>query len=88
MELVKQYKLTTPANAQAEAAGAQQIVFFPRADAPDTFVWRTNDPWFTKAVFGSREVNFNWYATWMARDRIVIMTMDKAKTTAGNPLVN
>lgn len=88
MELVKQYKLTTPANAQAEAAGAQQIVFFPRADAPDTFVWRTNDPWFTKAVFGSREVNFNWYATWMARDRIVIMTMDKAKTTAGKPLVN
>ena len=58
MELVKQYKLTTPANAQAEAAGAQQIVLFPRADAPDTFVWRTNDPWFTKAVFGSREVNF------------------------------
>ena len=44
MELVKQYKLTTPANAQAEAAGAQQIVLFPRADAPDTFVWRTNDP--------------------------------------------
>jgi 4-amino-4-deoxy-L-arabinose transferase-like glycosyltransferase len=87
MALVKEQKLQIPPNAQAEAAGAQQIVFFPRADAPDGFGWRSNDPWFTKAIFGPREVNFNWYTAWMAHDRIVVMTMEKAKTTAGQPLV-
>ena len=87
MAFAKAKKYPIPPNAQAEGKGADQIVFFPRADAPDTFVWRTNDPWFTKAVFGPREVNFNWYSTWMARDRIVIMTTNKAKTTTGAPLV-
>jgi hypothetical protein len=75
--IATQQHLAVPPNAHAET-GIEQVVFFPRAEAPDIFGWKTNDPWFTKAVFGPREVNFNWYSGWMGPDRVVIMTKDKA----------
>ena len=79
ISLAQQQQLPLPPNAQAQA-DAQQVVFFPRAEAADTYHWATNDPWLTKAVFGPREVNFNWYATWAGPDRVVIMAADKAKS--------
>jgi len=56
-----------------------QVVFFPQAEGPDPWHMKTNDPWMTKAVFGPREINFGWYATWTGRDRVVVMTAAKAK---------
>ena len=37
----------------------------------------------TRAIFGPREVNFNWYSTWdSGRDRVVVMTSKKAKAAS------
>ena len=60
--------------------------FFAQAEGPDGFTWMTNDSFLTKAVFGTLEVNFNWYSGWAGRDRVVILTMPKAKET-GAPVV-
>jgi hypothetical protein len=56
-----------------------QVVFFAQAEGPDSWHMKTNDPFMTTAVFGQREVNFGWYATWTGRDRVVAMTAAKAK---------
>ena len=71
--------LALPPNAKVES-GADQVIFFPLAEGPDPWHSKTNDPWLTKAVFGPREINFNWYSTWLGHDRVVVMTMAKAKT--------
>ena len=75
-----------PANAIA-AGPADDVVFVPIAEGPNGRRWTTNDPWLTEAVFGPREMNFNWYSTWEGRDRIVVMTVDKARA-AGVQLAN
>jgi 4-amino-4-deoxy-L-arabinose transferase-like glycosyltransferase len=80
--LAMQQKLPMPPNARA-APGAEQVVFFPRAEGTDVFHWQANDPWLTKAIFGPREINFNWYSTWEGPDRVVVMTTEKAKAAAG-----
>jgi len=56
-----------------------QVVFFAEAEGPDSWHMKTNDPFMTTAIFGSREVDFGWYATWTGRDRVVVMTSAKAK---------
>ena len=71
-------QLPLPPNARAET-GADYIVFFLRAEGGDVFERRSNDPWLFKTVFGPRDVNLNWYSTWDASDRVVVMTMAKAK---------
>ena len=30
-------------------------------------------------MFGPREVNFNYYSTWRGSDRVVVMTIEKAR---------
>jgi hypothetical protein len=76
--IAKAQKFPIPANAQAET-GADQMVLFLRAEGGDLFARRTNDPWLFKAVFGPHDVNLNWYSTWNASDRVVVMTVEKAK---------
>jgi hypothetical protein len=73
-----------PVNAHG-GPDAQAVVFFARAEGPDPTRWTVNDPWLTEAVFGPREVNFNWYSNWEGHDRVVVMTIDKARD-AGVPL--
>ncbi len=73
-----------PTNVVSGSAGTE-VVFFGIAEGPGSWYFQTNDPWLTKAVFGPREVNFNWYAGWMGRDHLVVMTLDKARAT-GVPL--
>ena len=70
-----------------DAGPADDVVFFPIAEGPNGRRWTTNDPWLTEAVFGPREMNFNWYSTWEGRDRIVVMTVQKARA-AGVQLAN
>ena len=36
-------------------------------------------------MFGPREINFHYYSTWEGYDRVVVMTMEKARA-AGAPL--
>lgn len=72
-----------PANAtQAEA---DEVVFFAKSEGGAPNRWTVNDPWLTRAVFGPREINFNYYSNWAGSDRIVVMTVDKARA-AGAPL--
>jgi hypothetical protein len=70
--------LKLPANV-TDGRDAGAVVFFGRAEGPPGERWTTNDPWLTRAVFGPREVNFNWYSTWGGRDRVVVMTSKKAR---------
>jgi len=62
-----------------DAGPAEGAVFFPIAEGPNPRRWTTNDPWLTEAVFGPREMNFNWYSPWQGNDRIVVMTVQKAR---------
>jgi len=64
---------------------ASEVVFFGDSEGPGSWNWRVNDPWLTRAVFGTREVNFNWYSSWSGPDRVVVMAIDKARAT-GVPL--
>jgi hypothetical protein len=74
--------LALPANAtQAEA---DEVVFFVKEEGPPPARWAVNDPWLTRAAFGPWEVNINYYV-WAGYDRIVVMTLDKARA-AGTPL--
>ncbi|MEY2505278.1 MAG: hypothetical protein QOJ05_239 [Verrucomicrobiota bacterium] len=75
--------LALPSN--AVQANADEIVFFARAEGAQSSAWSVNDPWLTRAVFGPREINFNYYSTWEGFDRVVVMTLVKAKA-AGIPL--
>jgi hypothetical protein len=72
--------LDLPPNVVSGRAGTE-AVFFGIADGPGSWYFQTNDPWLTKAVFGPREVNFNWYAGWTGNDRLVVMTLEKARAT-------
>jgi len=74
-------QLPMPANVVSDHALADAVVLFPRAEGPDSFSIATNDPWLTMAVFGPREVNFNWYSGWWGHDRVVVMTKAKAQAT-------
>jgi len=56
------------------------VVFFARGDGPTPYVWKVNDRWLVEAVFGPRELNFNWYSTWSGHDRVVVMKIDKARS--------
>jgi hypothetical protein len=79
--IVKQQHLPLPPNALLVDSG-DEVVFFAEAEAPDPFHWKANDPWLTKAVFGPREINFDWCTTWQGPDRVIIMTTAKAKLAA------
>ena len=71
--------LTLPAN--AVQADADEVVFFAPSESGDVTRWLVNDPWLTRAVFGPREVNFNYYSTWSGSNRVVVMTLAKAKAS-------
>jgi len=73
--------LPMPANVTG-APGGQAVVMFGRADMGSSDLYKENDPWLTDAVFGPREVNFNWYAVWGGRDRVVVMPIEKARAGA------
>ena len=76
--------LTLPPNAQDPSAGkpsanVDAFVLFARAEGPSPFTIPSNDPFLTLAVFGPREVNFNWYASWTGADRVIVMSRAKAR---------
>jgi hypothetical protein len=78
--LAKEQGLALPANVTTGPT-VDAVAFFVEAEGPGVR-WRTNDPWLTRAVFGPREVNLNWYSTWWGgRDHIVVMTDAKAKAS-------
>ena len=69
----------------AVQADANEVVFFARTEGGSPYSWTVNDPWLTRAVFGPREINFNYYSNWAGSDRVVVMTLAKARA-AGVPL--
>ena len=73
-------QLPLPSNL-ASLDDAQEWVFFARAEGPQAWDWKCNDPWLTRAEFGPSEINFVWYAGWMGHDRVVSMTPAKARGT-------
>lgn len=70
-----------PQNVVGDHAPANQVLFWAIAEGPGSWNFQTNDQWLTKAIFGPLEISFNWYAGWMGQDRLVVMTMEKAKNT-------
>jgi hypothetical protein len=82
--LMAQQQLQIPLNV-TRGADAAHVVFFGHAEGPDPWDYKVNDPWLTEETFGPLEMNFNWYPTWFGHDRVVVMTMEKAKAT-GVPL--
>ena len=82
--LLQAQSLSLPEN--VVTGSASHVVFLGTAEGPGGWNWKVNDPNLTEAVFGPREVNFNWYSSWESgRDRVVIMTLDRARAT-GVPL--
>ena len=73
--------LALPANV-VTAPGGQAVVMFGRAEMGPPGLYKENDPWLTDAVFGPRDVNFNWYAVWGGNDRVVVMPIEKARAGA------
>ena len=78
-KLAVEQHLPMPANIVTAATSAGAFVFFAKAEGPDPYLIHTNDPWLTMAIFGPRELNFNWYSGWWGHDRILVMTLAKAK---------
>jgi hypothetical protein len=81
--LAVEQKLTLPANVQAPVgAPVDAVIFFGQAENANIWVRHANDPWLTEAVFGPREMNYNWYASWVGRDRVLVMTLAKARANS------
>ena len=77
-KIAGEHAVAIPGNVVSAPAG-DAVVFMGHSEHAALGVRTTNDPWLTKAVFGPREMNFNWYSTWVGRDRVVVMTLDKAR---------
>ena len=71
-----------PAN--SVESNPDEVVFFAMSEGVPVTQWIVNDPFFTRAVFGTQEVNFNYYSTWSGYDRVVVMTREKARAI-GSP---
>jgi hypothetical protein len=56
-----------------------RVAFLAQAEGPNPFKWPANDPWQAERVFGPLEMNFDWYPTWGGEDRVVVMSLAKAK---------
>ena len=69
-----------PPNVAPDKTPAGHVVFFARGEGPVPYVWKVNDRWLTEAVFGPKELDFNWYSTWSGHDRIVVMDIAKARS--------
>lgn len=76
--LAERAHVALPPNARRDG---QELVFFVQAEGPSSFDIRTNDPFLMRAVFGPREVNLNFYASWRGRDHVVVMTNAKARAS-------
>jgi hypothetical protein len=74
--------VTLPSN--SVETNPDEVVFFAMSEGVPVASWIVNDPWFTRADFGSQEVNFNYYSTWQGSDRVVVMTKEKARAI-GSP---
>jgi hypothetical protein len=66
-------------NVTADAAGAEHVVFYAHEGVRRYQDWRANRLHLTERWFGPYEVNFNVYPNWWGDDRIVVMSMAKAK---------
>jgi len=78
--LAQEAKLKLPPNVTA-APKVDAVVFFGKDEGPGPWNWRSNDPFQALAVFGPLEMNFDWYTSWMGHDRVVVMTLAKARAT-------
>ncbi len=62
-----------------DPAQADEVIFFASEGLNSWKDWPANQFWLT-TWFGPSEVNFNVYANWWGDDRIVVMSMRKART--------
>jgi hypothetical protein len=57
---------------------ARAIAVFYASDVPSPGLWSANHWDYAIRWFGPREVNFDYYPSWMGQDRIVVMQMPRA----------
>ena len=69
-----------PANVHSlPASGEEMIVFYASEGMENPFLWPANYPGLATKMFGSWEVNFDYYPLWAGDDRILIMSIEKAR---------
>jgi Dolichyl-phosphate-mannose-protein mannosyltransferase len=78
--IARAHHLKLPENVTS-APGGQSVVILGRGDMTDGSKQKVNDPWLTDAVFGPREVNYNWYSVWGGKDRVVVMPIETARAS-------
>jgi 4-amino-4-deoxy-L-arabinose transferase-like glycosyltransferase len=76
-ELARRARLAVPPNATARKA--DHVMFFAPNEGPIAWDWPANDPFAVERTFGPREVNMDWYPTWMGDRHILLMTLDEAR---------
>jgi hypothetical protein len=86
LDAARAASLDLPPNIVSSADKASHVMIYTKADGPGHRKWKSNDPWLTVAVFGPKEVNSNYYATWRGDDRVFVMTIEKARER-GVPMV-
>jgi len=57
---------------------ADFVILYASEGFSSKIEWPRNKPGLTSRVFGTWEVNFDYYPTWSGDDRIVLLPMDKA----------
>jgi hypothetical protein len=62
-------------------AERDKLVLYASEARANASSWPANDPWLTETWFGPREVNYNYYPTWRGDDRILVMSLSKARET-------
>jgi hypothetical protein len=75
--LATEHHYPIPDNASSRRA--DHVAFFARSEGPDLWAWPANDPFAIEQVFGPREVNVDWYPSWVGADRVLIMSSAKAR---------
>jgi hypothetical protein len=66
-------------NLTNDLSQAKDIVLYASEGTRRWHDWPANRPWLTKKWFGPREVNLNMYPNWWGDDRILIISVSKAR---------
>jgi 4-amino-4-deoxy-L-arabinose transferase-like glycosyltransferase len=76
-EIARRAQLTLPSNVTARKP--DHVMFFAPSEGPLAWDWPANDPFAVERTFGPREVNLDWYPTWLGDRHILLMTLEEAR---------
>jgi hypothetical protein len=77
LSVARSRHLPIPKNARGR--DAEHVVFLAQAEGANLWEWPADDPFAIERVFGPREVNLDWYPSWVGADHVIVMTSKKAR---------